>query len=218
MAGIIKAAEPKEPTATGTLKAFHFDDVGQSYLTRVRTEAARLVADARGQAAKIKTEAMEQGRQAAIEAAQATLRARLDQQLTSVLSALGEAAESIAHSRQAWQQHWEHHAVELATAIAQRLCRQELSRRPDISAEWIREALAMAAGNGSIVLRLNADDHTTLTTQVEAIASRLTGLGPVQIVSDPNISPGGCRVDTEFGSLDQQLEVQLARLTQELLD
>lgn len=218
MAGIIKAAERKAPATTGTLKAFHFDDVGQSYLSRVRTEAARLVADARGQVAKIKAEAMEQGRQAAIEAAQASLRARLDQQLTSVLTALADAAESIAHSRQAWQQHWERHAIELATAIAQRLCRQELSRRPEITAEWIREALAMAAGNGNIVLRLNPDDHATLTTQVEAIASRLTGLGRVQIVGDGAITPGGCRVDTEFGSLDQQLEAQLARLAQELLD
>ena len=218
MAGIIKAAERTESRATGTLKAFHFDDVGQTYLSRVRTEAARLVAEARGQAAKIKAEAMEQGRQAAIDAAQAALRAQLDQQLVSVLAALGEAAGSIAHSRQAWQQYWERHAVELATAIAQRLCRQELSRRPEIAAEWIREALAMAAGNGRLVLRLNPSDHASLATQAEAIASRLTGLGPVQILADPAITPGGCRVETEFGSLDQQLEVQLARLTQELLD
>jgi flagellar assembly protein FliH len=40
----------------------------------------------------------------------------------------------------------------------------------------------------------------------------------VRIVADESITAGGCRVDTEFGSLDQQLEAQLARITEELLD
>jgi len=35
-------------------------------------------------------------------------------------------------------------------------------------------------------------------------------------VADPDITPGGCRVDTQFGSIDQQLETQLARIEEEL--
>ncbi|MBW8885281.1 MAG: hypothetical protein JF612_11035 [Planctomycetia bacterium] len=39
----------------------------------------------------------------------------------------------------------------------------------------------------------------------------------MRIVEDSAIAAGGCRVDTEFGSLDQQLEQQLARIAEELL-
>jgi flagellar assembly protein FliH len=217
MAGIIKAAGRLEAAATSGLAPFHFDDVGQSYLNRVRGEAAKIVADARQEATKIKTKAAEEGRQAAIQAAQASLRTRLDQQIASVLAALAQAAQNIEHSRHAWQQHWEQHSVELAAAIATRLCRRELSRQPQIALDWVREALEMAASNAEITLRLNPSDHESLAAQVEAVAKQLSGVASVRIVADAAITAGGCRVDTEFGSLDQQLEAQLARITEELL-
>ena len=150
MAGIIKAAGHTGPVAASALAAFQFDDVGQSYLQHVRAEAAEIVAAARREAAKIKTKATEEGRQAALQAAQASLRTRLDQQLASTLAALRQAAENIEQARYAWQQRWEQHAVQLAAAIAARLCRRELSRQPEITQAWIREALELAAGNGQI--------------------------------------------------------------------
>src|SRR3954462_2985593 len=99
MAGIIKSSGRVEPRRGSALAAFHFDDVGQTYLDRVRGEAGRMIAAAREEAAAIRAKATEEGRQAAIEAAQATLRTRLDQQLTTILAALRQATESIHHSR-----------------------------------------------------------------------------------------------------------------------
>jgi vacuolar-type H+-ATPase subunit H len=146
MAGIIKAAGSSDAAVTGAAQAFHFHDVGESYVSRVRGEAARIVADARQEAARIKAKAVEEGREAAIQAAQASLRSRLDQQLTSVLAALRQAAQTIDQSRHAWQQHWEQHTVALACAIANRVCRRELSRQPQITLAWVREAIELAAG------------------------------------------------------------------------
>jgi len=217
MAGIIKAAGTSDAAISGAAQAFHFHDVGESYVSRVRGEAARIVADARQEATRIKAKAVEEGREAAIQAAQASLRSRLDQQLTSVLAALRQAAQTIDHSRHAWQQHWEQHTVTLACAIANRICRRELSLQPQITLAWVREALELAAGNAEITVRLHADDHATLATQIETIAKQLGGLGNIRIVADPAITAGGCRVDTEFGSLDLQLEQQLARISEELL-
>lgn len=200
------------------LRAFHFDDVGQAYLGRVRGEAAKLVADARRDAAQIKAKAAEDGRQAAIQAVETAQKARLDQQLQAALSAMRAAAEKINQSRQAWQQHWETHAVQLALAVAKRVCRRELERQPEISLEWIREALELAAGSGAIRLSLNPQDQTLLAGQIEKIQKSLATLGTVEVLADSSITPGGCRVETPFGSLDQQLDAQLARLEEELLD
>jgi flagellar assembly protein FliH len=217
MAGIIKASGHIDAAAKAPLKAFHFDDVGQSYLGRVRSEAAEIINQARKEAAQIKAKATEDGRQAAIQAAQASLKARLDQQLGDILAALRQAVTQIEQSRQAWQQHWEVHVVELSASIAKRLCRRELSRQPEISLAWIREALALAGNNAEVVLRLHPDDHANLAQQIEKLKHELNGIGAVKIVGDSAISAGGCRVDTEFGSLDQQLESQLARIQEELL-
>ncbi len=217
MAGIIKAAGSPKIATSDAARPFQFDDMGQSYLGRVKTEAAQIIAEARQEAARIKAKATDEGRQAAIAAVEATLRSRLEQQLKSGLAALAAAAREIAQSRHAWQERWETHAVQLSAAIAQRLCRRELSRDPQITRAWVREALALAAGNAQLTLRLNPADQAALREQIEEITQQVSGLAPVRIVADDSISAGGCRVDTEFGSLDQQLETQLARITEELL-
>lgn len=217
MAGIIKAAGRSDAALKGAAQAFHFDDVGRSYLERLRGEAHKIVDSARQEAARIKTQAAEEGKQAAIQAAQSALRAQLDQQLTSVLAALGQAVQNLHDARQTWQQHWEQHAVQLAAAIAERLCRRELSRQPEISLTWVREALELAAGNARVAVRLHPSDLSVLGERIQTVSKQLAGLGQVELSADPAISPGGCRVDTEFGSLDQQLESQLARICEELL-
>lgn len=216
MAGIIKASGRETAAPPNPARAFQFDDMGQSYLGSVRSEASKIVAEARREAAQIKAKAQSEGQQAALQAVEATLRGRLDQQLGSVLKAIQQAAQEIAHARQAWQQHWEHQAVELAAAIARRIIRRELDRQPEISLEWIREALQLAAGSGDVVLRINPQDHATLGDRVMRVAGELSRLGAVRVVADPEISAGGCKVETQFGSIDQQLEAQLARITEEL--
>lgn len=218
MAGIIKSAGREDTTPTNAARAFQFDDMGQSYVGQVRSEAAKIIADARREAAQIKARALDEGKQAAIQAVESTLRNRLDQQLVSVLAAMQQAVQAIDQSKQAWQQHWEAQAVKLAAAIAGRIIRRELDRAPEITLDWVREALQLAAGSGQVILRLHPQDHAALGDRVDRVTNELSRLGPVRIVADTAISAGGCKVETEFGSLDQQIESQLARLTEELLD
>jgi flagellar assembly protein FliH len=80
----------------------------------------------------------------------------------------------------------------------------------------IREALQLASGRGSVRLLLNPNDHRALGGQVHLLVEEMAGLGETQIVADAAISPGGCRVETRFGSIDQTFEAQLARIEEEL--
>ena len=60
MAGIIKASGLNEGSVGGGLQTFQFDDVGQTYVVRVRSEAAKIIADARREAVQIKAKAAEE--------------------------------------------------------------------------------------------------------------------------------------------------------------
>jgi flagellar assembly protein FliH len=217
MAGIIKASGQTDAAVFAAPRPFHFDDAGNAYLERVQAQAAQILADARRQAAQIKAKATVEGHEAAIQAVEASLRTRLEQHLTQAIGAVHQAAQRIEQSRQAWQKHWEEHIVQLAAAIGARLCRRELSKNPEITLTWIREALELAAGNTLITLRLNPQDHKSLGDQVTALQKSLAKLGPIEVVADASIAVGGCRVDTQFGSLDQQLETQINRIKEELL-
>ena len=96
-----------------------------------------------------------------------------------------------------------------------------------VSAAAATMAAAPAAGGGGAAAAAPAEEKTEFNVVLTAIGGNkigvikavreLTSLGKVRIIADGAISAGGCRVDTEFGSLEQQLEQQLARIAEELL-
>ena len=47
-------------------------------------------------------------------------------------------------------------------------------------------------------------------------AINIAPLANTELVADPQITQGGCRVETRFGVIDQQFEAQLARIEDEL--
>ena len=64
--------------------------------------------------------------------------------------------------------------------------------------------------------RLHPDDVQTLGDQVSQIAAGLQSVGATGVVADPQVTRGGCRVETRFGTIDQQFESQLKRIEEEL--
>ena len=216
MSTIIKAADRNLAVQH---VAFNFDDMAagaNQYLDRVRKEAAALVLKAQKQAAEIRTQAEQEGRRQGLEAVEAMVRQRVTEQLDTLMPALGKVIGDVQDAKQSWLVHWEKSALGVASAIAERLIRRELSQEPQITLALIREALELAAGSSRLRIHLNPADRDTLAPDVESLVQELAGLADAEIVSDPQISPGGCRVETAFGTIDQQFEAQLARIQEEL--
>jgi flagellar assembly protein FliH len=199
--------------------AFNFDDMATQanrYLEKVRGQAAQILVEAQRQAEQIKKQAEAQGRAAGQRMVQQMTEKQLAQQLATLLPALGEVIREIRHAKQAWLSHWEKQAVHLAAAIAGKVVRREIARDPAIPMTLLREALELAAGSSHIRIHLDAADRQTLGPQIETLIQEMSGLGSVEIVADANVRPGGCRVETRFGVIDEQVEVQLARIEEEL--
>ncbi len=195
--------------------AFNFEDMSAQadrYLDKIRGEAARIVVKAQQEAEVIRKSAETQGRQAAIEAVEEIVR----KQLTSVIPALKQAAQNIQDARHTWLSHWEAGTVHLAAAIAQRLIRRELQKQPDIPLTLIREALELAAGSSQLRILLNPLDFQSLGNQARMLVEELSPHVEAELTADAGITPGGCRVETRFGVIDQQFEAQLQRIEEEL--
>ena len=137
--------------------------------------------------------------------------------MLTLLPALREAVAEIRDAKEAWLARWEAGRCSVAAAIAQRLIRRELQRRPEITLDLVRESLELAAGSSQVCIRLNPADHKVLGAQVRKLVKELSTLGDVEVKADSEITPGGCRVDTRFGAIDQQFESQLKRIEEELL-
>ena len=212
MPTIIRATDQNRATVG---VAFNFDDMAtqaQQYLDKVRAEAAEIIVQAQKDAAVVRQRAEKEGQQAAM----ASTEQMIQRQLGNVLPALKKAVSDIQQSRQAWLAHWEATGLHVAAALAQRITRGELARRPEIPIELIREALQLAAGSPQVRLHLNPADHKALSEQVTLVMQEIGKLGDAQVVSDAAVTAGGCRVETRFGSIDQQFDAQLARIEEEL--
>lgn len=221
MATIIRKDGTRESPARRAVQpvAFSFADMrGQAdnYLETVRSEAAKIVQQAHRDAEKIRREAEVAGRKAAEAAAERVLDEKVSKRMTTIIPALEQLVKQINDAKGELQSHWERSALQVSTAIAARIIRRELKHDPQIAVVSIAEALRLAAGTAEIKLRLNPTDYENLGPQIERLAATLCQLSPNQIVADDTITAGGCRVETRFGTVDQQIEAQLRRIEEDL--
>jgi flagellar biosynthesis/type III secretory pathway protein FliH len=199
--------------------AFNLQDIAQqanTYLDDVRVQAARIVVEAQRQADVIRRRAEEDGKQAAINAAERVLDDKVGKRMETLLPALEKVISDLKDAQNDWLRHWEASAVKLACAIAEKVCRAELTRRPEIAVGLLCEALALSAGTSRVRIHLNPADVETMSGQVARLQQEFQSIGPAEIVADAMISGGGCRVETMHGAVDQQVEAQLARIAFEL--
>lgn len=193
-----------------------FSGQADNYLDQVRSEAMKIVQQAKQEAVTIRSQAEEAGRKAAHAAVEKILDEKVAKQMRTLSPALAAAVGQIVDSQADWQHHWEGAIVDLACAIAARIVRREITAQPDISLMWIRESLELAGGAAEITLQLNPNDFATLRDQVQRLTELLSPAAPARIVSEETITSGGCRLKTEFGTVDMQLETQLNRLAEEM--
>jgi flagellar assembly protein FliH len=199
--------------------AFSFDDLrGQAdgYLEMVRGEAAKIVQDAHRQAEQIRRHAETAGRKAADAAIDRMLEEKLAKRMDTLLPALERTATQLDEAKGELLRQWERSALRVATAMAQRIIHRELASEPQIALDIIADALRLATGFSQITLYVNPTDFENLGSQIQRLAATLCHVAPADVLADSEISPGGCRVTTTYGQIDQQIESQLRRIEEEL--
>jgi len=211
MATIIKSHATAGPDAA-PFKLTELVGTPAGQMQAAQSEAARIVAEAQREATEIRRQAEAEARSAAHQ----VLDRQVGCQLDSLTAALEATIAGLAAAKTQWLAHWERTAVQLATAIAQRVIRREVQRTPEITLTLVREALELASASGELQLRLHPADYESLGPHVRRISDELTRLGKVQLVADESIERGACRVDSRFGTIDQQFAAQLDRIEQEL--
>jgi flagellar assembly protein FliH len=213
MPGIIRANQRQYG---GFPAAFNFEDMSaraQQYLAKVRAEAAEVMAEARREADALRRQAEEEGRQAGLQAVEVMVR----KQLATAFPAVQRVIQELDDSRHAWLRHWEASAVRVASAIAERVIRREVRQDPGITLTLVREALELAAGNTHLRIHLHPEDCKALGNQVQMLIDELAPLSGAEIAPDADVSPGSCRLETQFGIIDERFEAQLKRIEEELM-
>ncbi|MCI0492108.1 MAG: hypothetical protein L0Z07_04135 [Planctomycetes bacterium] len=201
------------------LVEFSFADMGDQaheYLDAVRQETAKIVQEAHRQAEHIRRQAEIAGRKAAEEAIERLLEEKVAKRMETLLPTLDQLVAQLNDAKGDLLREWERAAIHVSTAVAQRIIRRELARDPQITLNLIAESLRLATGSAEMTLHVNSEDYQQLRTPMEQLAKSMCQLAPTHIIASSGISVGGCRVETQYGSIDQQIETQIERIEQEL--
>ena len=215
MASVIKSSS-RTVTAGA---AYNYDDMARQadrYLDQVRAEGEKILAAARQQAETIKVQAEKEGQAAGLAAVESRLQQQVTQQMNSLLPAVQTFVQELSHAKGIWKKRWEEQATHVAVAIAEKVIRREIEKTPTIQTEWIAAALELASRSGQITVRLHPADHKALGNAARQLAVELSRQATADVVADETVSPGGCRINTEFGEIDTSIETQLKRIEEEL--
>lgn len=107
----------------------------------------------------------------------------------------------------------EQQMVSLALAVARRIIHREVSLDRDLLVAIARVALDRLGENAQVSVRLNPDDYSVTEASRSA---EWTGT-QVTVAADSRVPRGGCRIESDFGTLDAGVDAQIEELAHALL-
>ena len=107
--------------------------------------------------------------------------------------------------------------IELALAIAQRVCKLLVETSPEAARANARHLLKAVQHDGDLELRVNPADYDTLRDVAAEVLRCGDELEHVQVTADAALEPGGCILSTPDGQIDASIETQLQRIAEAIL-
>lgn len=203
MAEIVKKKilqEARNP-GRGVIESEVFDASrrARSIVQDAEAKAQEILAQAHAEASRVLQEAQDQGYQMGEAKG-------LKQYQESVVRMNREYDELLGQA--------ESQLLNLAVGVARKIIDKELMVNPRVMVDIVRRALAPMNRKRSIVLRINPADRAALNEHRADLLETMLAGGNIVFMNDPNISRGGCMIETEHGTVDARLETQLSTLNQ----
>ena len=141
---------------------------------------------------------------------------RVDEACEIATAPLRKLVDEMRGTRQALLRNWEGNILQISAAIAFQTIMREPSLLREVPLDLLREALDLAMNCAKLTIRMNPRDVANLKDSIRALLEETGNLAKSEVVPDPKITIGGCRVETSLGEVDERLESRLERIVNEL--
>ncbi len=196
-----------EPEHSPEVKPFHYSEAPGGGMHSPQHSGSG------GPGAAMAPDAMTQ--EAARQAGEAQARARLEAQLAQVREGVRGAVEDFARERTIYYRRVEGEVVQLALSIARKILHREAQLDPFLLAGIVRVALDQIESNTKVMVRVHPRQAAEWRELFRRDPTPQTAL---EIVDDPTLEPERCVLQTELGTTELGVEVQLKEIEQGLLD
>ena len=105
--------------------------------------------------------------------------------------------------------------IQLALDAAQKFV-AGLPITADMIESVVAEAVRQVEGSAEITVQLHPEDFKLLRLHQSAVLTGLPESGPLHFTGSPEVTRGGCLVQTRFGVIDARRETKLEQLRQTL--
>ena len=102
--------------------------------------------------------------------------------------------------------------VRMVFYMAKRLVYQEISAKPEIVLETVRQALLSAQSDENVNIRISPSDYEFIESTREKLGKEFDGVKRAKLESSAEIENGGCVVETNYGDVNATLEQRLQRM------
>lgn len=164
-----------------------------------------LAAQAQTEAEELRKQAAEEGRQAGYEAG---LKAA-EKKIEAGLADLERTVEEIGRFRGELLNRLEQDIVELVDLAARKVVAGDLALDERIVERLVAEALEHMSHGQWVTVHLNPGDLEPIQNRLAELTARFSELEGIELAVDPQVSPGGCRVESESEEVDAQIETRL---------
>jgi flagellum-specific ATP synthase len=107
-------------------------------------------------------------------------------------------------------------AVDLAMAMARKIVRKEMEKGDDRRIDALRNIVTMAVAHDSAKIRLHPEDEQAVMSALLEALPDAAASNNFELLLDKSIQPGGCLVETDFGTVDARIDKQLDAIEAEL--
>ncbi|MBI4211442.1 MAG: hypothetical protein HY540_02270 [Deltaproteobacteria bacterium] len=200
--------KPLAPIAAGTALSSS-KIVGKKVLS-AQEEADRILTDAVSEATRLREEAGEI--LASSEAAREEARRQgFAEGKEEGLATVTEELLKIVALREEFYAKAEGDMISLVMAMTEKVIGDSIKKNPDLIRKVVEQALLHTIGS-KIVVRVSSEDYQTMMQGEHEFRNLIDKTRSLIFREDEAISKGGCVVETEVGTIDAQLETQLAAI------
>ncbi len=172
-------------------------------------EAARArLEEAEHESARVLKEAHDRGYQDG----RAEASAKVVEEAKQLLEQLENLARGVAQATESAVKAAEDTVARLAIEVAGKILRHEVSLDGSVVLQMVRESIEKAKTQGPVRIRVSAWDLDRVRDFRDEILKIADDVTSVEILEDPRVEPGGCIVETDFGSVDARLGSQLREI------
>lgn len=202
------------------------EEMVRDLLEKARLEANSIITAAHHEAEEIKTSSheearllLEENRKSGYEEGQVQARDEIEADRLMALEECRKLVDEACKRKLEILKSCEADMVKLSMTIARKIIAGELETNPKVVVNITREAVAFLNENRQLLIRVNPQEVLQVLDAINLgmVAERDIQTIDFEVQADSGVSIGGCRVESEEGSVDATLETRLTRIEQSLL-